>query len=215
MKKLIVLLMSAILCASFCACNNNDDTKNEATETSTQASTTAVTEETIPETENTNNEEVKSDTENSDTEETQTATEAQTESETQPSTEAETEAETMSEADIAKFTDLEGLWKHSEKGDHNTVRVTCGQDYTMYLTISAIKGEASQIASCEVETKIIKSDNYPNGKGTFTYEDSFGNKGEGEIIINSDSDSLTLTINETELASNWGIRASSGDYTRG
>ena len=41
MKKVIALLMSAMICASLCACGDNGDTKTDATEATTQVSTTA------------------------------------------------------------------------------------------------------------------------------------------------------------------------------
>ncbi len=188
MKKLIALLMSAMICASLCACGDNGDTKTDATEPTTQVSTTV--EVTEPATEVV-------------VEETQAPDEDSNEVEEETPVEEETQAQSGD----ADFEDLEGLWKHSEKGDHNTVRVTCGADRTMYLTITAIRGEAAQIATAEVETVI------ENSTGTFTYEDSFGNKGDGQIIINN-GESLLLTINETESANNWGIRASSGEYVR-
>lgn len=186
MKKLIALLMLAMICASLCACGDNNDTKNEATESTTQVSTTA--EVTEPTTEKITEEVTQAPVEGSDEVETQAVTEAQAEN------------------NNAAFEDLEGLWKHSEKGDHNTLRVTCGANKTMYLSISAIRGEAAQVATCEVETVI------ENSMGTFTYEDSFGNKGDGQIVINGES--LLLVVNETESANNWGIRASSGEYIR-
>lgn len=191
MKKVIALLMSAMICASLCACGGNGDTKTDATEATTQVSTTA--EVTEPATE-------------AVVEETQPPVEDSNEEDVPVEEETPVEETTQSQGDAA-FMNFEGLWKHSEKGDHNTIRVTCAANRTMYLSISAIKGEAAQVATCEVETVI------ENSMGTFTYEDSFGNKGDGQIIINGDN-SLLLSINETESANNWGIRASSGEYVR-
>lgn len=50
-------------------------------------------------------------------------------------------------------------------------------------------------------------------KGTFTYTDTFGNSGNGELYIKADG--LTLVINQTYYAGNgWGIEAANGDYVR-
>ena len=191
MKKVIALLMSAMICASLCACGDNGDAKTDATEATTQVSATAEVTEPVTE---------------AVVEETQPLVEDSNEEDVPVEEETPVEETTQSQGNAA-FEDFEGLWKHSEKGDHNTIRVTCGANRTMYLSISAIKGEAAQVATCEVETVI------ENSMGTFTYEDSFGNKGDGQIIINGNN-SLLLSINETESANNWGIRASSGEYVR-
>ncbi len=205
MKKIVVLLMIVTLCVSLCACGS-DDTKTDATEASTQFSTQAKAETKAP---------TESPTEKPTEEPVQEETQEPKVIETQAPTEKPITSEDLVLADVT------GLWEHAEYGSHYTIEIKEQNKNDLYMVIWAVRGNAAQIASSEVNVKISIDaaggvgfdDKNLGGRGTFRYIDSFNNEGQGEILI--DPNSITLSINQTyNSGSGWGIMAASGNYVR-
>lgn len=202
MKRLIALFMAVILAASLCACGSSSDSLS-----------------TLPHAIKKSEREPLSATEPKNESTTELPTKASSEIATQPESQAKNEPEKFTSDDLV-LCDVTGSWNHVETNGHHSINITEQNGNTITMTIQAIRGQASQIAIADVTVNMVvdaaggvMSDNL-GGKGTFTYEDSFLNQGQGEIIIYGPNN-LTLYLNQTSDSSGgWGIGAAAGDYTK-
>ena len=108
--------------------------------------------------------------------------------------------------------DLRGTWVLESNPLGRSVQVVKQDGNDLELLITAVRGNASQIATARVSVSL---DPYFDGsvvRGTadFEYTDSFGNKGTGSVSASENV--ILLVINEEERVSSWGIANSTGDY---
>lgn len=206
MKKFTAILITILLVVSLCACGDN-----------------IVPKETLPHTTNKIHTEAKQETSFVTEAPTEKLTEAPTEAPTAKPTEPKTEATKAPDSftsDDLVLADVTGHWDHVSTNGHHGISITKQDKNTITMTITAIRGQAAQIATAEVTVNVAVdaaggqwSENL-GGKGTFTYEDSFLNKGRGEILIYG-SDSLTLYLYPTsEIKGGWSIAPAAGDYIK-
>lgn len=205
MKKFTALFIVIVLAISLCACVDNTTPQNDLSHAEKQTIETKAKNESATEVP------------------TQKATEAPTEAPTQKPTQTKTEETKTPDSftsDDLVLTDVTGKWSHVKTNGHHSVNITKQNGNTITMTIYAIRGQAAQIAIAEVTVNMVVdaaggqwSDTL-GGKGTFTYEDTFLNKGTGEIIVYG-PDNLTLYLNPTEnIKGGWSIAAAAGDYTK-
>lgn len=206
MKKIIALFMVVVFALSLCACVD-DSTKKDIISHADKNQTIA----TKPKTETPAQKATEAPTEK--------ATEAPTEKPTEAKKE-ETKAPDSFTSDDLVMTDVTGRWSHVKTNGHHGLEITHQDKNTITMTITAIRGQAAQIATAEVTVNMVVdaaggqwSDTL-GGKGTFYYEDSFLNQGRGEIIVYG-PDSLTLNLYQTgDTNGGWCVAAAAGDYTR-
>ena len=105
-------------------------------------------------------------------------------------------------------TSVVGLWKHSEYPNAYSIRINSIDGRIMNLTIEAIKGNYSQIATAEIDDAYFN-----NNKTKFAFVDSFNNSGLCEIKIIGDEMKVSYEIN-TPYQGGWCIDAGAGTYKK-
>lgn len=151
---------------------------------------------------------------------TQIVTEAQTEAETTAQTEAETSApvETTAETTVptesdVTMPDVTGVWKHEINTDACTVEVTSQSGNDISFTVTSVRGNAAQIATCDLSVTLDTEfdGTIVRGYAEFDYEDSFGATGTGSISVSENV--ILLVIEEENLnGATWSISNATGDY---
>ena len=192
MKKITSLFMVVVFALSLCACVDNS-AKQDVLSHADNSQTTAI------------------DPKGELPSQKATATEASTEKSSETKKE-ETEAPESVTSAESVLPDVTGIWSHVKTNGHHSVNITYQDSNTITMTITAIRGQAAQIAIAEVTVDMVTDAN--GSKGTFYYEDSFLNQGQGEIII-YDSDNLTLNLYQDDnVNGGWCVAAAAGDYTK-
>ena len=109
--------------------------------------------------------------------------------------------------EIENEADYTGCWSHIESPDDYSVLVSWQSGNTIDLELSAVKDDGFQIATAE-----ISSVQLTNGKGTFNFEDSFGNTGVCEISFADGS--MDLKFDEVEYQWGFSVADGSGTYQK-
>lgn len=212
MKKLFYLFMVLILFVSFNACGFGDDIETESVNVPTHTTKTAEKETQIS-------------TEIPTEKETKVVTQNPTEKENeQPPTEELTQPKMEMTSKELVLSDVTGMWEHVEYGEYYTINITSQDGNLLHMKITAVSKIGLHIAESDVDVTVVLDaaggeglddlETLANlgGKGSFTYEDSFGNTGTGEILVSKDT--ITLSIYQTKPGANWGIFGASGNYKR-
>lgn len=105
-------------------------------------------------------------------------------------------------------TSVVGLWKHSEYPNAYSIRINSLDGRIMNLTIEAVKGNYSQIATAEIDDAYFN-----NNKTKFAFVDSFNNSGLCEIKIIGDEMTVSYERN-TPYQGGWCIDAGAGTYKK-
>lgn len=105
-------------------------------------------------------------------------------------------------------TSVVGLWKHSEYPNAYSIRINSLDGRIMNLTIEAVKGNYSQIATAEIDDAY-----FSNNKTKFTFVDSFNNSGLCKIRIIGDEMTVSYETN-TPYQGGWCIDAGAGTYKK-
>jgi len=93
-----------------------------------------------------------------------------------------------------------GLWSHSEYSDNYSVLIFDEKQDTVTVSITAIRGNAAQIATANVEN--VK---FIDGVANFRVVDSFGNKADCRITIKNEKLTIAYTNEQLEKYANWGV----------
>lgn len=93
-----------------------------------------------------------------------------------------------------------GLWSHSEYSDNYSVLIFDEKQDTVTVSITAIRGNAAQIATANVEN--VK---FIDGVANFRVVDSFGNKADCCIKIKNGKLTITYTNEQLKEYANWGV----------
>lgn len=93
-----------------------------------------------------------------------------------------------------------GLWSHSEYSDNYSVLIFDEKQDTVTVSITAIRGNAAQIATANVEN--VK---FIDGVANFRVVDSFGSKADCCIKIKNGKLTITYTNEQLKEYANWGV----------
>lgn len=196
-KKILIPILAGVAVVIIAVCvvfavtaKNNDDNK-----TATEPNTTAVTE---------------AQTE-AQTEELTEATQAYDEGSNEESNENNNEQTTSDDNFVIPT--VTGIWKNENNLEGCTLEVVNQNGNTIDITITSMRGEASQIATCDA-TITLEATEYGSetrGDATFDYTDSFGNTGTCSISV-AENVILLVVTEEYNDGRGWGISNATGDY---
>ncbi len=171
------------------------------------------------------------DDKNTETKATEIATQLETESETEIVLATESDNATATEApadntsdngaevvsnDELVIPDVTGIWKNENDPKNYSVEVTSQNGNTIDFTVTAIRGNGSQIATSKISVTLETSDEtgMVRGYADFEYVDSFQTGGVGSISVSENV--ITLVIEqEFNDGGRWSIAHATGDYIRG
>ena len=109
---------------------------------------------------------------------------------------------------VSEETSIVGLWKHSEYPDLYSILVNSLEGRNMNLTIEAVKGDYSQIATAEISNAYFK-----NNRTNFYFEDSFGNSGQCELVVSGNEMKVSYKTN-APYKGGWCIDEGEGTYVK-
>ena len=128
---------------------------------------------------------------------------------------ADNEADDISNEELI-VPDVTGIWKNENYPSNYTVEIKNQNGNTMDITITAVRGNAAQIATCDMTITVTPEmvGSTVRATDTFEFTDSFSNTGTCSITVSENV--VTLIVTEgTNAGGNWGIFNATGDYLRG
>lgn len=108
---------------------------------------------------------------------------------------------------------IRSVWYAENNPNGCSICINSQQGNTLNLTVSAVRGKSSQIATSDITVTLDceYDDSIVRGYGGFEYTDSFGNCGTGSISVSENV--IILVINEEyNSGRGWGISHNTGKY---